>query len=443
MVSTIDDRFAGKQVYCPGCSSVIDVPAAAAPAKKEKGKAVAGKTRRWIGVAFGLLILATIFIPWNVRGEIPREHIDAELPPQTVQLGYSWQRLRDWWNGDDKAIAGYVVGLWVAGLAAVIAAVTWQRFPLAAAYIVLGGVGLTLLMLLAREGRVATVEQLRRLFAGKAGEVPAMDRSAWMWKPSWFAHAAVLVPAAFVVTSIRVRLRGWVPVNLLQLLVAVAAVLVLAVGTYAYVLQADGAYHQLQEHYESLREGHPSPDDLDIQHVLKVFEAFLPPLAFGVLTAAAAVMAFHGLLFLLRRAGLSRIALLWGQWSFWSVLLLMVAFPAVIKMPTAKGPALAQVGYTALQCNYHLMAVSVLLLCYEGMAGLLTDLIGLVRGGGNPKAAEPRASQPPAAAPARVAAPAPPKGPSERLAELDRLRSKGAISEEEYNATRDRILKEL
>ena len=452
--STVEDGMAGKKVRCPGCNRILDVPqpgaagAAEAPPRKFKGY-----TSKAAGILLGLLLLVTLMIP--IGFVVPQERASEVLgtPVWATQAVQSlWERTGslggDWAFGGPRWMLAGFVGLWVVGLLVLLAGAFLRRLPLAVFYLA-GAAGLIVLTF---------------------GNFRWSDLLANPYLQLWTAEGiwAVLLVAAFLlVTALRKKMGGRVILCILQILLA-GGLLALVVYT---AIQIYPAVHDrmtnVTQHYDRLLR---DPENANVggrlakAMNLDLIRAARPAILLGLVGLAALLSLIHGITFSKRTRTLSALAV---TLTVLGVILWLVVGNSDIVLsgrdrvfnwnnPDSSDYTLADWGRRAIP-QLHLVIRQLALICLPlaAVAGFIADLFGAFgvrptwwnlppkEGEEIPTDTAPvqRPAPPP---PAPAPAPTPTRlTPGQRLDQLKALKDRGSLTEEEYQARREEILKEL
>ena len=414
----LGDRYAGKLGRCPYCSVSIRVPGAVAlpvlrrPNRRAKGPealALAVMLRRrqgqpalpqsaeavealiataeeaddivldWptpgppadaqgvafleknLGLVLGSVMLATFFLPWDV--------VDGKV---TMSLDL----LRDGAAG----LRVLLVGLWLAGLVALLVSRVVNSEAKLSVHAGLGLVGLLLLL--------AQVHPLLRALAG--GSSPYLDSAAWL-----LVVQAVLTPALVVATAIRLRVG---PMLILRIIQGLAAAALGMLGIWQFF--------QWTAMYQGL------PNALQTDRMLDLIVGVL----LGLALEAACVMALlHAVATWYIRPGLSRICL---QFIY---CVLTVAAAYVFIRPLAAG----RFGWSLMIVNSLMLSAPVFILLCSGLTECLIRAINRL------SLFHPRD---------RLVREMGDLSPDERLVRLAELLDRNLISEEEFTASKRRML---
>ncbi|MBI5723046.1 MAG: hypothetical protein HZA50_03730 [Planctomycetes bacterium] len=395
LIMGYDESMAWRVTACSGCGRAIIIQ----PGLAQQG--LFGRkdlTSKGAGVICGLLILATICIPWCVD-----------------PLRMSWEELRH--QARPEVI--FIISLWAAGLAALVMAFATRAMVLAVAYLAIGGGSIAAIFIHAA-GRGAGIS-LAMLF-------PLLE-DAWALRLATVCALLGLI----VLSSLRARIGSAIPLNLLQMLCSIGAAALLAICGYKMIDWILSYPHGLPSHR-------------------------LAPVIFAMvflgLAAVGCLLAFgHSLAFRSPGRAVSGIAmgLIWvallGQ-IFFGIIMYAVEFKDI---KVIFGPLVVA-----------MMIVPIFLIAAEGLTALLANITALCTAPPNkipPLAvAQPQSAltYQPAGQPSPVQAQAVmshpigaaaaqhhPQTAAARLNELVNLRNQGLITQDEYNAKRAKIIELL
>ncbi len=435
--STVEDNMAGRKVRCPSCDRVLDVPAAgsqpAAPVTAAPAGKFKGYTSKAAGIVLGLLLLATLVIPFRVSG--------SEVLWPTEALAEAWDQADSWsdWQEANWAIV-WMLGMWVGGGLLLVAAIALRRLPLAILYLVVA-----VLLVVALAG----MHDDRNI------------QLSWFLGPQFdFTEEAgpaiiALLGAFLLVNSLRAKMGGRVVICVVQLLLAAGLAGLAGYGLYEAIPEFRDSIESVVEGYE-----HYASQEQDRTAFLYLLFSVLQlaaPLVLAAGMAVAGLVAFlHGVTFSKRSRMPARLAMFLAV----QAVVLWYFLPRYISAPGYMATdATAREFFEAVcpMANTTIFLLAVLTVPVAALAGLIADTAGLAgvrptwQDQPAPAGAQGRApSQTPPGSPAprREKVQAELKGPQpatpgQRLDRLKSLHDQGKLSDEEYQKKRQEILKEL
>jgi len=363
----------------------------------------AGLWRKNFGpILAGAMILATIFIPWLAGRGMPGVG--------RVKVLMSWNMLGEM-SGRD---CSYLIGAWVVGAAAIAVSLCVRGLALRLSHLGMGLLGI-ILFWVAITGRGALFLRFRTIL----DVLPGKPGDAMQW---WYWY--LLVVAVMIAMGLRLRLGARIPVR-----VAVGVLVAgLAVWTAIRFFTTISDFSEMSKNQKE-------------QQVLYLI-AMLASLV-AVITACVLALVDTASLRVdkkkLARGALYAIGGALGIVGF--------VFGVILPLHVTKSP-----GMILYMANSYLVIVGLFILFAAGAIGLTTLLVDMVDKRRQAGPAPAKADQPTgAAAPAGASASAPAAAPptpsvddlNTRLGKLKALLDKGAISQEEYDTERKRILADI
>jgi hypothetical protein len=336
----------------------------------------------WLPVLGGLLILATIGIPWFAG---------PEYPYGPVKVLFSWDFLkRAFAAGGPTSVGVWIVGSWVLALAAIIVTPIAKGTARAAIYTLLGAAAAVLLI-------VAYVKS-------DLGADPFKSGMSELEKPLGFV-AGILTFAVFILTHLIRRSGPNAALRIIQiiatsaLLIITAILLITAFAAARSIWSQYGGY-QVKSPYTGLLRG--------------------ALLVSNIGTIVASALLLLG-------------AIMGGRRGFFSgaglLLLYGITLLSLVGDIVLPAGALAAWGSIYAEVCGALIMLGTALILGAGLVLLIDHLR--------------RASAPAAAAPARVASSPAGGSVEQKFARLEQLRKTGVISDTEYQQKRQELLRQI
>lgn len=356
-------------------------------------------TSKSAGITLGILLLLTFVIPFG-------------LQPDNKPI-WSWDVLKNFELLPKEAKVFYI-GVWAIGLLALVLGAALRRLALATCYLILGIGGVVIVFAILK---TLPAEILTLSFASKT----LRDISPKTLQVIWLIATGALL----IVCGIRGRLGGVIGLCIFQILIGAAFT------AFQGILLHDG-----------IRAAVDAPPGLPAG----VWWPYIFRLIMqGLLCLGGLFAFFHGFGFRSRGRGLTTAA----RVLVYIALLGGLAYPLVDRPVHMKSFA-----PFLFLLNPTLMLACLLLLFLEGCIAFFSELGATVCQPIAPPAPAVPVMQPapmmaaPAAPTVVVTAPSPPPAPATptvqgRLQQLDAMLRQGAITEEEYNTQRARILDQL
>lgn len=338
------DSLAGRQVHCPRCQQLVTVPQRTGPVPLDlAGGAVEGDpsaggkspTSRMMGIILGLIMLATIGSPWEIRSELQFGEYSWKYSEQQ-KIKWSWDLVRD--SGTPRELKVVLYGLWAAGLATLLAAAVMRRLPLAITYLVITVAGGAVFLFAFREPLQSAWEGL---FAGRR-----IDAAVQV--SSFIATMALLISA-----GLRVKAGRNLGINLL-LAVAGAAV----IATVAIILWQN--HEEILDTWKATA-NNPSPTAEVERNTMMIFLG-----CHGLVVLAGLLAIIQGAT-PIRSAAMAGVArtLVWCSILVMLVVVLVAPYFTVGKLPPG----------TPAAANLCVLMLSALAIFIQGAASTTAELI--------------------------------------------------------------------
>jgi hypothetical protein len=456
--SQVEDSFAGRAVRCPNCDKILHVPLPGQPGPTR----FKGFTRKSIGIVFGLLLLATMAIPISGGPDTETRWLFDLISEAAEKF--------DTWFAWPIAL---FVGVWAIGLLLLVLGIALRKLPLALAYLILASAAVVLIVGQYHDDKGLQI--LRPVGADNWSFGSEVEGAEALLHPILGAQgeykwlAVGLIGAFLAFTSLRRKMGGFVPVCLLQLLVAggllAACVVSLIHVAPAYSEVVSEARTALSDEVAQMEDQAAQGEDVTDRAREATFATigFLVHLGRPVYLAAALGLAallstIHALTFSRKSRGLAGWALMlsWLTLILWWLMSpvippLLYAFGAADSLTPLLRNQLPQAGVILM------IILAVAVVCVEAVSGLIADMAGALGARPRwieqpaPQTAPPPKPQAPQRPAGRTGVYRPPAGdqapkqltPGQRLDRLKTLKDQGKISDDEYNSRREQILKEL
>ncbi len=345
MVFAVDDSYKGQEVLCPRCGERVSMNNLKRASKQAGEDVGVWRTRRWTGVFWGAVLLATLAIPWTVA-----DGWTGNLVEQIRQdpLNEAYRPLYT------AAVAGILVlafGLFL------------PRTPLALAYLVIGG-------------------------AAAAGFVYYLGGLLTLWPPDAALDERTLallmlnvgLPLMLAGTMFRTRIGQNTFAGVLQLLLAAGALAWLVYGIIETVPEFRAALKSSQDAIAAAGSSTQPADALDTP----AFRMFLVELGglvqFGVLALAALLSLLHGILLKKKLRGLGLLALTLGWLAIFLGGLYTYGARTIALDVFVEGAAFGEaVAMRARSLLFFVAAFAIVVITCEGLSALPAMLIARKR----------------------------------------------------------------